>query len=39
MACSGQCALHAAAQNGDIVAVEALVKAGANVNQLVKYVD
>jgi ankyrin repeat protein len=31
---SGDSALHAAAENGDAVAVQALVKAGADVKEL-----
>jgi ankyrin repeat protein len=33
---SGDSALHAAAENGDAVAVQALVKAGADVKKLGK---
>ena len=39
MTCSGGSALHAAAGNGDRLSVEALVTAGADVNQLGEYDD
>ncbi len=34
MLSDGETALHAASANGDILAMEALVKAGADVNQV-----
>jgi hypothetical protein len=37
--CSGNSALHAAATNGDALAVRALIKAGADVQQCNGYED